>query len=195
MNKIVKALITGVAAGAVSGVVIHCLKKLDKANKFNPDDFKVNTDDLSSLDKFFGTKDVEINLTPDVAWGTPPSDDDLSDLDWGDFDDAFEDTVESDSPTEEAGEDGLSWVDSDSDEFLPDDGDEATYERPTDDEDDEDVEEYSDEDIFKKLNKVSRDEARLTINKATGRDATYLSDEELSQAYNDIKFEEGKEEE
>lgn len=192
MNKIVKALITGVAAGAVSGVVIHCLKKLDKANKFNPDDFKVNTDDLSSLDKFFGTKDVEINLTPDVAWGTPPSDDDLSDLDWGDFDDAFEDTVDSDSPTEEAGEDGLSWVDSDSDEFLPDGGDEATYERPIGG---EDVEGYSDEDIFKKLNKVSRDEARLTINKATGRNATYLSDEELSQAYNDIKFEEGKEEE
>lgn len=192
MNKIVKALITGVAAGAVSGVVIHCLKKLEKANKFNPDDFKVNTDDLSSLDKFFGTKDVEINLTPDVAWGTPPSEDDLSDLDWGDFDDAFEDTVESDSPTEEADEDGLSWVDSDSDEFIPDDGDEATYERPTGG---EDVEEYSDEDIFKKLNKVSRDDARLTINKATGRDATYLSDEELSQAYNDIKFEEGKGEE
>ena len=183
MNKIVKALITGVAAGAVSGVVIHCLKKLEKANKFNPDDFKVNTDDLSSLDKF---------LTPDDAWGTPPSEDDLSDLDWGDFDDAFEDTVDSDSPTEEADEDGLSWVDSDSDEFMPDDGDEATYERPTGG---EDVEEYSDEDIFKKLNKVSRDEARFTINKATGRDATYLSDEELSQAYNDIKFEEGKEEE
>ena len=232
-------MLTGIVVGATSGIVIHYLKKLEKANKFNPDDFRVDFNpfshssdsDLSSLDKFFGDTE-KTEPEPDLGWGfeeefdeidTPSSDSPATEpetkvatepISWADdevssdsaefeYDDEYEATYGgTDSESFEDSDVGSDSSESEADMDLAVDSDEEVgkdYHVESSDAGDDDTsdsvsepEGYSDDEIFLKLNKVSRAEARRAIRRITGKDATYMSDAELSQLYNEIVFEENK---